>query len=199
MPLNKYWLADSVIRYRSGPDGEPLEGRKNLNSSRRHLRGAPSLDVSLSLFLLLLPHITCNEPAYLLAAGLSDLFHFVVFALNILGMGLTQTLHLHLQTQLGLKEKNARVKPCTHQGLKEHFADFQMMSIYSIIHRYVHSRCFVLYTANKLCSQWKENREWGWEKCYFLLFCLETSLQLNLLLSLRTDFWYILIHHKILE
>ena len=44
-------------------------------------------------------------PAYLLAAGLPDLFHLIVFALDLLGMGLTQTLHLHLQTQLGLNKK----------------------------------------------------------------------------------------------
>lgn len=45
---------------------------------------------------------------HLLTAGLSDLLHFVVFALNLFGMTLTQTLRLHLQTQLGLKRTSNR-------------------------------------------------------------------------------------------
>lgn len=47
----------------------------------------------------------CDADPYLLAAGLPDLLNLVVFALNLLGVGVTQTLHLHLQTQLGLEDK----------------------------------------------------------------------------------------------
>ncbi|TNN80786.1 hypothetical protein EYF80_009020 [Liparis tanakae] len=39
---------------------------------------------------------------------LSDLLHLIVFALDVLGMSLTQTLHLHLQTELGLEDKHRR-------------------------------------------------------------------------------------------
>lgn len=50
-----------------------------------------------------------DDFSYLLAAGLSDLFHFIVFALDLLGMGLTQTLHLHFKTQLGLEGKHKHI------------------------------------------------------------------------------------------
>lgn len=43
-----------------------------------------------------------HDSIYLLAAGLPDLLHLIVFALDLLGVGLAQALHLHLQTQLGL-------------------------------------------------------------------------------------------------
>lgn len=45
------------------------------------------------------------DSIYLLAAGLPDLLHLIIFALNLLGVGLAQALHLHLQTQLGLTRK----------------------------------------------------------------------------------------------
>lgn len=47
-----------------------------------------------------------DESPYLLAAGLSYLLYLIVFALDLLGMGLTQTLHLHFKTELGLKGKH---------------------------------------------------------------------------------------------
>lgn len=45
------------------------------------------------------------DSIYLLVAGLPDLLHLIIFALNLLGVGLAQALHLHLQTQLGLTRK----------------------------------------------------------------------------------------------
>lgn len=59
-----------------------------------------SLSPSLSLVYV---YITLKTRPHLLAARLSDLLHFVVFVLDLLGVGLTQALHLHLETQLSLK------------------------------------------------------------------------------------------------
>lgn len=41
--------------------------------------------------------------SYLLTAGLPDLLHLLILALNLLRVLLAQPLHLHLQTQLSLK------------------------------------------------------------------------------------------------
>lgn len=48
---------------------------------------------------------------HLLAAGLPDLLHLIVFALHLLGMSLTEALRLHLQTKLGLEHKHRYCTP----------------------------------------------------------------------------------------
>lgn len=48
------------------------------------------------------PMLAAEGAAHLLAAGLADLLHLLVFALHLLGVALPLSLHLHLQTQLGL-------------------------------------------------------------------------------------------------
>lgn len=120
---------------------------------------------------------------YLLAAGLPDLFHLIIFALDLLWVGLTQTLCLHLQTQLGLTEEHKDRKLHFHRGSKEHFQRwfFNLTPIYysEMFTCLQYLLVFALLLINSdICSCWKM-REWGWGD-RFCFLCLRPLLHLRL-------------------
>lgn len=99
---------------RAGPVGpaKPAGAGQRARGSRALCDGVPSASPAPSRGTGRIPASPLGSRAvakpYLLLARLPNLLHLLVAALHLLGVGLPQPLHLHLEPQLGLEKRGER-------------------------------------------------------------------------------------------